>query len=78
MSSHLLLLLLFALPVSAVFAALAKEEPREQLRSGALMFGAFVASSVQPNASSALITACLSPGHANSFAFAAAYASSVP
>ena len=46
MSSHLLLLVLFALPVSEVFAALAKEEPREQLRSGALMFGAFVAAAV--------------------------------
>ena len=44
MSSHLLLLVLFALPVSAVFAALAREEPREQLRTGALMFGGFVGS----------------------------------
>jgi hypothetical protein len=45
-SSHLLLLVLFALPVSAVFAALAKEEPRDQLRTGALMFGGFVAAAV--------------------------------
>jgi hypothetical protein len=45
-SSHLLLLVLFALPVSAVFAALAKEDPREQLRTGALMFGGFVAAAV--------------------------------
>ena len=46
MKSHLLLLVLFSLPVSAVFAALAKDEPREQLRTGALMFGGFVVSAV--------------------------------
>jgi len=46
MSSHLLLLVLFALPVSAVFSALAKDEPREQLRAGALMFAGFVAAAV--------------------------------
>jgi hypothetical protein len=45
-NSHLLLLILFALPVSAVFAALAREEPREQLRTGAMMFGGFVAAAV--------------------------------
>jgi hypothetical protein len=45
-SSHLLLLVLFAVPVSAVFAALAREEPREQLRTGTLMFGGFVAAAV--------------------------------
>jgi hypothetical protein len=45
-SSHLLLLVLFALPVSAVFAALAKDEPREQLRTGALMFAGFVVAAV--------------------------------
>jgi hypothetical protein len=41
-SSHLLLLLLFAVPVSAVFAALSRDEPRAQLRTGTLMFGGFV------------------------------------
>ena len=46
MSSHLLLLVLFALPVSAVFAALSKDNPREQLRTGAMMFGGFVAAAV--------------------------------
>jgi heme A synthase len=46
MSSHLLLLVLFALPVSAVFAALSKDKPREQLRTGAMMFGGFVAAAV--------------------------------
>jgi hypothetical protein len=41
-TSHFLLLLLFAALVSAVFAALSREEPREQLRSGAVMFCGFV------------------------------------
>lgn len=42
MTSHFLLLLLFAALVSAVFAALAKDDPRAQLRTGAIMFGGFV------------------------------------
>ena len=46
MSSHLLLLVVFALPVSAVFAALSREEPRAQLRTGAMMFGGFVAAAI--------------------------------
>ena len=46
MSSHLLLLAVFAVLVSAVFAALARETPREQLRTGAMMFGGFVAAAI--------------------------------
>ena len=46
MSSHLLLLVLFSIPVSAVFAALSRDEPREQVRTGAMMFGGFVASAI--------------------------------
>ena len=46
MSSHLLLLAVFALLVSAVFAALSRDEPREQLRTGAMMFGGFIAAAV--------------------------------
>ena len=46
MTSHLVLLVVFALLVSAVFAALAKDQPREQLRSGAMMFGGFVAAAI--------------------------------
>lgn len=46
MSSHLLLLLLFAVLVSAVFAALSRDEPRAQLRTGALMFGGFVGAAI--------------------------------
>jgi hypothetical protein len=45
-SSHLLLLVLFSLLVSAVFAALTRDEPRAQLRAGAMMFGAFVAAAI--------------------------------
>jgi heme A synthase len=46
MSSHLLLLVIFALLVSAVFATLSRDEPREQLRTGAMMFGGFLAAAV--------------------------------
>lgn len=46
MSSHLLLLGLFAALVSAVFAALSRDEPREQLRAGTMMFAGFVAAAV--------------------------------
>jgi heme A synthase len=46
MSSHLLLLVIFALLVSAVFATLSRDEPREQLRTGAMMFGGFMAAAV--------------------------------
>ena len=42
MTSHFLLLLLFAALVSAVFATLSRDDPRAQLRTGALMFGGFV------------------------------------
>lgn len=44
--SHLLLLVLFALLVSAVFAALTRDDPREQLRAGAIMFGGFLAAAI--------------------------------
>jgi heme A synthase len=46
MSSHLLLLVIFGLLVSAVFATLSRDDPREQLRTGALMFGGFMAAAV--------------------------------
>jgi hypothetical protein len=45
-TSHLLLLVLFAALVSSVFAALARDEPRAQLRAGALMFGGFIAAAI--------------------------------
>jgi heme A synthase len=45
-TSHVLLLVVFALMVSAVFATLLRDEPREQLRTGGLMFAGFVAAAV--------------------------------
>jgi hypothetical protein len=41
-TSHLLLLVVFAALVSAVLAALTRDEPAAQLRSGLKMAGAFV------------------------------------
>jgi hypothetical protein len=46
MASHFLLMAIFALCVSAVFAGLLREEPREQLVVGAKMFGAMVAAAL--------------------------------
>jgi hypothetical protein len=42
-SDHFLLLVLFAFFVSLVFAVLLRDEPRAQLRLGAMMLGGFVA-----------------------------------
>jgi heme/copper-type cytochrome/quinol oxidase subunit 4 len=42
-ASHFLIMVLFALLVSVVFAVLMRDSPREQLRIGATMFGGFVA-----------------------------------
>lgn len=44
MKSHLLILLVFSVLVSAVFGALQRDTLREQVRFGLLTFGAFVAS----------------------------------
>jgi hypothetical protein len=41
-TSHFFLLVLFAFLVSLVFAVLMRDEPREQLRLGARMFGGFI------------------------------------
>jgi hypothetical protein len=46
MTSHLLLLLLFSFLVAIVFAMLLRDEPREQLRFGCMVFGGFVVSAV--------------------------------
>jgi prepilin signal peptidase PulO-like enzyme (type II secretory pathway) len=46
MQSHLLLLVIFAFFVSLIFAVLTKDEIREQLRFGALLFGGFVLSAI--------------------------------
>jgi hypothetical protein len=42
-TSHFLVLVLFAFLVSVVFAVLLRDTPREQVRTGALMLGGFVA-----------------------------------
>ena len=45
-ASHLLLLSLFSFFVALVFAVLMKEQPREQLRFGAMIFGGFLLSAL--------------------------------
>jgi hypothetical protein len=44
--SHLVLLAVFAFFVSLVFAVIAKDDPREQVRFGGMMFAGFLASAV--------------------------------
>lgn len=46
MQSHLLLLVLFAFFVSLVFALLSHDEPKAQLRFGALLFAGFVVAAI--------------------------------
>ena len=46
MASHFLLMLVFSLCVSTVFAALLRDDAREQVAVGAKMFGAMVAAAV--------------------------------
>jgi len=46
MRSHLALLVLFAFFVSLVFAVLNKDDVRDQLRFGALMFGGFIVTAI--------------------------------
>ena len=46
MTTHLGLLILFALFVSTVFAALMRDTPKDQLRFGLRLFAGFVASAL--------------------------------
>jgi hypothetical protein len=46
MRSHLVLLILFAFFVSLIFAVIAKDDAREQLRLGGMMFAGFVVSAL--------------------------------
>jgi hypothetical protein len=46
MSSHLLLLVVFAFFVSLVFAVIARDDVREQARFGGLMFGGFLVAAI--------------------------------
>jgi hypothetical protein len=41
-TSHFLLMVLYAFFVSLVFAVLLRDQPREQLKTGGMMFGGFV------------------------------------
>ena len=43
MTSHAGLMIVFACFVSLVFAVIAKDSPADQLRTGAKMFGSFIA-----------------------------------
>ena len=45
-TSHFLLMVLYAFFVSVVFAALLRDQPREQLKTGGMMFGGFVGAAV--------------------------------
>jgi hypothetical protein len=46
MASHILLLAIFAFFVSLIFAVITKDDVRDQLRFGGMMFGGFLASAV--------------------------------
>lgn len=46
MQSHLLLLVLFAFFVSLIFAVIAKDDAREQLQFGGMMFAGFLVSAI--------------------------------
>ena len=46
MASYILLLAIFAFFVSLIFAVIAKDDVRDQLRVGGLMFGGFLASAI--------------------------------
>jgi hypothetical protein len=46
MHSHLFLLVLFAFFVSLVFAVIARDDARGQVRLGGLMFAGFIASAI--------------------------------
>ena len=42
MTSHFWLMVLYAFFVSLVFAVLLRDDPREQLKTGAMMLGGFI------------------------------------
>ena len=46
MTSHLALMVIFSLFVSIVFAVLTRDDPKEQLKLGARLFGGFVAAGI--------------------------------
>jgi len=46
MTSHLGLMIVFAFFVSLVFATIAKDQPADQFKTGAKMFGTFIAAAI--------------------------------
>ena len=46
MTSHFLLLVLFAFLVSIVFAVLMRDDPRQQLRTAGALFAGFLATAI--------------------------------
>ena len=46
MQSHFFLLVVFAFFVSLVFAVIARDDAREQIKLGGLMFAGFIASAI--------------------------------
>jgi hypothetical protein len=46
MTSHFGLMILFAFFVSLIFATIAKDRPADQLKTGAKMFGTFIAAAI--------------------------------
>lgn len=46
MSSHFLLLIVFSFLVSVVFGVLLRDDPRQQIRTAAMMFGGFIATAI--------------------------------
>lgn len=46
MTSHVFYLAVFSFFVSLVFGVLLRDDPREQLRTGALLFGGFLAAAL--------------------------------
>ena len=46
MTSHLALLIVFALFVSVIFAVLMRDDPKQQLRFGARLLGGFIGAAI--------------------------------
>ena len=46
MTSHFFLLVVFSFFVSAVFGVLLRDDPRQQIRTAATMFGGFIATAI--------------------------------
>ena len=46
MTSHFFLIVLFSFFVSLVFGVLLRDDPKEQIRTGAMMFGGFIGTAI--------------------------------